>query len=162
MSRKEPTTVGRIVWFWASKSILEAVVEGKPRFTVYNDDQPCAAQVIAVWNDDCVNLKVTDHAGQDHIFTSVSLRGPSLEHSDDEAPTRHGVNDHHGETVHYATWMPYQVKAKPEATAPVQLRQLEDNGKPVADDPPESVPRPEGLADATGEEMRAFYGEQAA
>ena len=73
-------TVGRIVWYHPEHG--EMVDLG---------DQPCAAMVIYVWGNDCVNLKIVDHEGNTHTRTSVHLC------QDSETP----VNGQ-------CEWMPYQ------------------------------------------------------
>jgi hypothetical protein len=89
-------TVGRVVWFWPR-------VESISREFNFNAglNQPCAAMVVAVWGDRCVNLSVLDHAGVHHAFGSVPLRQEG-----DDAPV-----------CDYCEWMPYQIgQAKKEAT----------------------------------------------
>jgi hypothetical protein len=78
----EPT-IGRVVWF-----------HGAPRNVMTRfSAQPMAAQIAYVWNAQCVNLRVIDHAGQAHAVTSVYLRQPG-----DPMPT----------LENWCEWMPYQ------------------------------------------------------
>lgn len=58
-------TIGRQVWFRPC-----AVAAGV--MTLYSD-QPCAATVIHVADERCVNLSVLDHRGRSHVFASVAL-----------------------------------------------------------------------------------------
>lgn len=76
-------TIGRIVWYYPG--------EGFPGTLL--GDQPCAADVVYVQNDDCVNLNVKDHNGACWAMGSVTLV-----QEDDEIPF-----------TGYAMWMPYQV-----------------------------------------------------
>jgi hypothetical protein len=78
-------SIGRKVWFYDHSSGMQR----------YSDNQAFDATVIYVWGDTCVNLRVTDHAGQTHVRTSVPLRDPA-------------EGDVHGKEL-VATWMPYQV-----------------------------------------------------
>jgi hypothetical protein len=55
--------------------------------------QPLSAEVVYVWNDRLVNLRVYDHAGT--FFTRSNVR---LLQDDDVLPDNSG----------YAEWMPYQ------------------------------------------------------
>jgi hypothetical protein len=83
-------SIGRKVWYF----------DPQPG-NVYNPLQAFDATVIYVWNPDMVSLRVTDHAGQTFVRTSVPLRD-------------HVEGDCHGvESV--ATWMPYQVKTAGKA-----------------------------------------------
>jgi hypothetical protein len=58
-------------------------------------NQPFDAGVICVWGPNCVNLSVTDHAGNIHFRSSVFLR-----QEEDAVPSAAGPG--------YAEWMPYQ------------------------------------------------------
>lgn len=78
-------TIGRKVWFYDNNSGMNR----------YSDNQAFDATVIYVWGPTCVNVRVTDHAGQTHVRTSVPLRDPQ-------------DGDAHGKQI-VATWMPYQV-----------------------------------------------------
>lgn len=78
-------SIGRRVWY--RPAVHEAVA-------VYDRAQALDAGIVYVWNDRMVNLLVTDHAGQTHIRTSVTLL------QDDDAPAN--------STGGYAEWMPYQ------------------------------------------------------
>lgn len=77
-------SIGRKVWFWPA---------GEPDMAQYNPDVALDATVIYPWSDHCVNLRITDHAGNTHIRTSVTLHQGSVE----DKPA-HSC----------ATWMPYQ------------------------------------------------------
>jgi len=94
-------TIGRKVYFYDP----ENPTANQPQMTRYDAKQPFDATVIYVWGQTCVNLRVTDHAGNTHIRSSVPLRDPRDE-------------DGHGKE-YVATWMPYQVgqAKKHEATA---------------------------------------------
>ena len=84
-------TIGRKVYFYTPEQDRHATgAMGR-----YDDKQPFDATVIYVWGPTCVNLRVTDHAGNTHTRSSVPLRDPQ----DD---------DGHG-NAYFATWMPYQV-----------------------------------------------------
>lgn len=86
-------TIGRQVWFRPS-SIAVGVIK-------LRSEQPCAATVVHVWSDTCVNLSVFDHDGNRHFFASVRLL------QDDEAAAA---------DANYAEWMPFQVgQAKAQA-----------------------------------------------
>lgn len=89
-------TVGRVVLFWPSTSF------DRHEFHV-NGPQPCAATVAYVWNDEMVNLSVTDHNGRHHAVTSVSLV------QDEQAKPEGG---------RYCEWMPYQKQVAAGAIAP--------------------------------------------
>jgi hypothetical protein len=96
MSSSIKPTVGRKVWFWDNGNGLHGPVR-------HGDAQPMDATIIYVWGDTCVNLRVTDHAGNVLTRTSVPLRD-------------HREGDCHG--VEYtATWMPYQVGQAKSAKA---------------------------------------------
>ena len=90
----EPT-IGRRVHFYPNGAQLHSTpyelksADGTP--------QPMDAGVVYVWNDRMVNLHVSDHIGQVHAVTSVTLRQP-----DDAAPAN---------GVPFCEWMPYQVSA---------------------------------------------------
>jgi len=76
--------IGRKVWFrpaWLAAGFMQ-----------HSKDQPLDATVVYVWNERCVNLRITDHEGKQFSLTSVALRQP-----DDPVP---GGS--------YAEWMPYQ------------------------------------------------------
>jgi hypothetical protein len=85
-------TIGRKVWFY------DNTPDG-----CYDPEQAFDATVIYVWSPGLVNLRVTDHAGNTRVQTSVVLREP-----------REG--DSHGERQ-VATWMPYQMKVAATAAA---------------------------------------------
>jgi hypothetical protein len=87
-------TIGRIVLFRSCGLF--------PRMVDYDPKQPMSAQVAYVWSDNCVNLAVTDHAGNQHQVTSVHLHqgdGPCS-----SAP--------------YCEWMPYQKSVAKGEIAP--------------------------------------------
>ena len=77
-------SIGRKVWFYDSST-----------FVGMDPRQAFDATIIYVWSDECVNLKVTDHNGNDRVETSVLLREP-------QAGDEHGIGP-------CATWMPFQV-----------------------------------------------------
>lgn len=78
-------TIGRKVWYWPH--------DEDGGLNVYDDKQACDATVVYVWSETCVNLRVTDHAGNTVARTSVLLV------QDEERPAGRS----------HATWMPYQV-----------------------------------------------------
>lgn len=79
-------TIGRQVWFHPCP-VAAGVM------TLWSE-QPCAATVIHVRDERCVNLSVFDHVGKRHVFTAVTLL-----QDDDVVPA----------DANYAEWMPYQV-----------------------------------------------------
>ena len=79
--------IGRKLWYWPS---------GEQDLTCNDPRVPFDATVVYPWGDNCVNLRVTDHAGQTVTRTSVFLHQGALE----DRPTGRPV----------ATWMPYQQK----------------------------------------------------
>lgn len=79
-------TVGRVLWFHAN---------AHHHFSNYDPRQPMAATVAFVHNDRLVNLRVTDHAGDEHALRSVTLL-----QDDDLKP----------EGQSFAVWMPYQME----------------------------------------------------
>lgn len=86
-------TIGRKVWFWpTAQQYLRYTADG----SVAIENQPFDATVIAVWGDRCVNLRVTDHEGNQFTRTSVPLNQPG--------------DAIHIEEANFATWMPYQVQ----------------------------------------------------
>jgi hypothetical protein len=88
-------TIGRVVWFWPS-----TVTGGAEYFCYHDNKQPCAAQVVYVWGDACVNLQVLDQNGRAHSFTSVPL-------IQEGEPRPDG---------YFCEWMPYQIgQAKAQA-----------------------------------------------
>jgi hypothetical protein len=91
-------TIGRRVWYWPSDYDCGLGIS-KPETIIVADDssgQPCDAGVVRVFNDRLVNLSVTDHEGNVHKRTSVTLYQP-------------GDNISHVGGG-YCTWMDYQVK----------------------------------------------------
>lgn len=82
-------TIGRKVWFQPNGiNVIDNHV-----ITEFAD-QPMDATVVCVWDDRCVNLRVTDHAGFTHRAGNVVLLQEG-----DEAPA----------DVPYAMWMPFQL-----------------------------------------------------
>lgn len=98
-------TIGRRVWYFPSDHDRGInIPEGDPFPTIIQCDgtQPCDAGVCYVHSDRLVNLVVTDHNGNVHQRTSVTLIQPGDKEADRGSA--------------YATWMPYQVStAKPAA-----------------------------------------------
>jgi hypothetical protein len=93
MSKVITPTIGRQVWFWPLKRLIEPPT------------QPLAATVCFVHNDRCVNLQLIDHNGNAIPALSVVLRQP-----EDERPE-----------YAYCEWMPYQVgQARAQEVAPQQ------------------------------------------
>lgn len=92
-------SIGRKVYFYAGEG-------DNPAPTRYSLDTPMDATVIYVWGPECVNLRVTDHAGNTHIRTSVPLRDPGED----------GADAHCKDLGCYATWMPFQVGQAKAAT----------------------------------------------
>lgn len=91
-------TIGRRVWYWPS-DLDRGLLEFKPQSIIEadaNSGQACDAGVVRVFNDRLVNLSVTDHNGNVHKRTSVTLYQP-------------GDNITHSNGG-YCTWMDYQVK----------------------------------------------------
>lgn len=96
MSSSIKPTIGRVVWFWPNPEDCSIPTAG---------DQPLAATVSYVHNDNLVNLSIANVDGEVHGRTNVKLRQP-----DDERPSES-----------FAEWMPYQIAAttevKPEKKA---------------------------------------------
>ncbi|MNQ58873.1 hypothetical protein D3C85_730920 [compost metagenome] len=82
-------SIGRRVWYHPDPNGAQS------GFTVHSHEQPLDAGVVYVWSDRMVNLDVTDHAGNHHAFTSVSLVQPG-----DPKPVIGA----------WCEWMPYQIK----------------------------------------------------
>ena len=80
-------TVGRVVWYRPSDF-------DRTTMTIHSDspEQPLAAIVAYVWNDQLVNLTVSDHNGATHSRTSVML----------------AQDGGHAVGLSYCEWMPYQ------------------------------------------------------
>lgn len=76
-------TVGRVVWYWPSKS--EPICPG--------GDQPLAALVAHVWSDTCINIAGFDANGVPFNRTSVLLLQDGNPRPDQQ----------------FAEWMPYQI-----------------------------------------------------
>ena len=85
-------TIGRVVWYTPAK-------ENDP---LAGSDQPLAALVAYVWNDDTINLAVFDTEGRATNRTNVTL------FQDGDALPESG---------NYAEWMPYQKGAELKARA---------------------------------------------
>jgi hypothetical protein len=81
-------TVGRVVWFTPSRGFKT------PDFLLIDQNRPCSAMVAYVWNDNLVNLTVSDHYGKTFGMTSVQLV-----QADEPRP----------ENGYFCEWMPYQV-----------------------------------------------------
>lgn len=81
-------TIGRRVWFFCDERY------GQSGLHINDHAQPCDAGIVYVWSDELVNLDVTDHHGNHHAFTSVTLVPPG-----EERPTR----------GYWCEWMPFQV-----------------------------------------------------
>ena len=58
-----PPTIGRKVWYRSRPG------DG----AVYDANQPFDATVVHVWSDECVNLVISDHQGNQFVKTSVTL-----------------------------------------------------------------------------------------
>lgn len=98
MSKPQPKiitpTIGRRLWYFPSIYDLGGMLE-KPSTIIQSDQtQPCDAGVVFVHGDRLVNLSVTDHNGNVHKRTSVTLYQPG-----DEISHVNGG---------YAVWMDYQ------------------------------------------------------
>lgn len=103
MTEKDPNqhkiiepTIGRRVLYWPTDYDRGLMVSQPDSVIQANGLQPCDAGVAFVHGPRMVNLSVTDHNGNVHKRTSVTLKQPG----DPIDPERGG----------YATWMPYQVK----------------------------------------------------
>lgn len=147
-----PTTGRRVLLFIASI----AVNAGLGAQTVIDAAKPFDAGIAYVHGDDRITVGYTDHAGLFHSATSVKLYDRAQD-----------TTDAHGKGETYAVWMPYQFDQALRAQAPspvrgdVELVKLADNGRPVPQEaPPQSLPRAEGLENASGEELRAVYGDE--
>lgn len=89
-------TIGRRVWYWPSTYDRGGMLEKPSTIIEGNSAQPCDAGIVCVHGDRLVNLIVTDHNGNTHKRTSVTLYQP-------------GDNISHVGGG-YAVWMDYQVK----------------------------------------------------
>ena len=78
-------TIGRKVWYWPV---------GDASLVQYDENVACDATVIYPWSDTNVNLRVTDHAGNTQLRTSVFLHQGKV----DDRPASS-----------CATWMPFQM-----------------------------------------------------
>lgn len=74
-------SIGRVMWYWPHKDS--------------RDDQPWAAIVVKVWDDNMVNLTVFDHDGYGKPKTSVPIVQDGSPHNIGDSP--------------YVEWMPYQI-----------------------------------------------------
>lgn len=98
-------TIGRRLWYIPS-TFDRGGLSNKPDSIIQaNDSQPCDAGVVFVHGDRLVNLSVTDHNGNVHKRTSVTLwqPGDTITHTDGG----------------YAVWMDYQqqqAQPKPQAS----------------------------------------------
>lgn len=82
-------TIGRRVWFFSDERY------GQSGLHINDHSQPCDAGIVYVWNDGLVNLDVTDHHGNHHAFSSVTLVQPG-----EGRPEKQG---------YWCEWMPFQV-----------------------------------------------------
>lgn len=89
-------TIGRRVWYWPSTYDRGGMLDKPSTIIEGNHTQPCDAGIVCVHGDRLVNLIVTDHNGNAHKRTSVTLYQP-------------GDNISHVDGG-YAVWMDYQVK----------------------------------------------------
>lgn len=80
-----PPSIGRKVWYWPV---------GEPEMVQFDDEVPLDATIIFPENVECVNLRITDHAGGTHIRTNALLHQGQV---DTRPPSS------------CATWMPYQL-----------------------------------------------------
>lgn len=87
-------TIGRRLWYWPSSYDRGTRLEKPSTIIEANSTQPCDAGVVCVHGDRLVNLLVTDHNGNTHKRTSVTLYQPgdTITHTDGG----------------YAVWMDYQ------------------------------------------------------
>jgi len=74
-------TIGRVMWYWPEKQ--------------FRDDQPWAAFVVKVWDDNMVNLTVCNHEGNVQPKTSVPVVQDGSPYTAGDSP--------------YVEWMPYQI-----------------------------------------------------
>jgi hypothetical protein len=74
-------SIGRIMWYWPHKDSRA--------------DQPWAAIVVYVHNDNMVNLAVHDHEGNGKTKSSVPVVQDGSPHTAGDSP--------------YVEWMPYQI-----------------------------------------------------
>ena len=102
MSKPTPITptIGRRLWYIPS-TYDRGGMQTKPSSIIEaSSDQPCDAGVVYVHSERLVNLIVTDHNGNTHKRTSVTLYQPG-----DDIPVDGG----------YAVWMTYQqAQAQPK------------------------------------------------
>lgn len=80
-------SIGRQVWFWP------------PTRAAIREEQPCAATVVYVHDNRCVNLYCLDHFGNSFQVHNVQLL-------QDDEPVLLDIALNYG----YAEWMPYQKK----------------------------------------------------
>lgn len=99
-------TVGRVVWFYPGVAFAAAnnIAFGDP-------EQPLAATIAYVINDQMVNLSAVDQNGKQFNVTSVPLK-------QDDSDLKIGS--------YYCEWMPYQKEQAKliEATKPFDLTEL--------------------------------------
>jgi len=101
-------TIGRRIWYVPSTYDRGGCTTKPPTIIEGSSSHPCDAGVVFVHNDRLVNLSVTDHNGNVHKRTSVTLYQPgdTITHADGG----------------YAVWMDYQAqqatpKPQPSTTA---------------------------------------------
>jgi hypothetical protein len=97
-------TIGRRLWYIPSIYDLGGMLEKPTTIIEASNSQPCDAGVVFVHGDRLVNLSVTDHNGNVHKRTSVTLVQPG------ETPPEGGG---------YCKWMDYQAQQaapKPQAS----------------------------------------------
>jgi hypothetical protein len=95
-------TIGRRVWYWPSTYDRGAQLTKPETIIQSSGTQPCDAGVVFVHGDRLVNLSVTDHNGNVHKRTSVTLFQPG-----DPIPSG---------DAGFAVWMDYQISASLEST----------------------------------------------
>lgn len=98
-------TIGRRLWYIPSTYDRGGMLEKPTTIIEASSSQPCDAGVVFVHGDRLVNLSVTDHNGNVHKRTSVTLYQPG----DTITQTDGG----------YAVWMTYQqqqAEPKPQAS----------------------------------------------
>lgn len=93
-------TIGRRLWYIPSTYDRGGMLDKPSSIMQATSDQPCDAGVVYVHGERLVNLIVTDHNGNTHKRTSVTLYQPG-----DDIPVDGG----------YAVWMTYQqAQAQPK------------------------------------------------
>ncbi len=103
-------TVGRVVWYWQHQGMDD-------NFVSFDEQQPFRADVLFVHPRpaNCVNLMVTDHAGNRAFRGQVPLFDlPKWDDDGNEFTTSAEAVDYLDFTIDsdrgIATWMPYQTK----------------------------------------------------